>query len=114
MLLRNGGGFLSPASVALLIGPVWRSDGDNGDTERGYYCRYGLAMHLLATSGCRDDPFGDGRQRIGHSGDAYGLRSGLWIDRQTGRGVAYFVTAVPADAPKGRSAFTAAEEGLAR
>jgi CubicO group peptidase (beta-lactamase class C family) len=114
MLLKDGGGFLSPASVALLIGPEWRFDGSNGETEKGYYCTYGLAVHSLATPDCRDDPFGDGAKRIGHSGDAYGLRSGLWIDRQSGGGVAYFVTAVPADALKGRSAFTAAEEALAR
>ncbi|HEU4967647.1 serine hydrolase [Sphingomonas sp.] len=114
MLLKDGDGFLSPASVALLAGPEWRFDGSNGETENGYYCRYGLAVHLLATTGCRDDPFGDEVQRIGHSGDAYGLRSGLWIDRQSGQGIANFVTAVPDDAPKGRSAFTAAEEALAR
>ncbi|GAO40007.1 putative hydrolase [Sphingomonas changbaiensis NBRC 104936] len=114
MLLKDGDGFLSPASVALLIGPEWRFDGRNGETEKGYYCTYGLAVHSLATPGCRDDPFGDGIRRVGHSGDAYGLRSGLWIDRQSGRGVAYFVTAVPDNAPKGRSAFTAAEEALAR
>jgi CubicO group peptidase (beta-lactamase class C family) len=114
MLLKNGDGFLTTNSVALLISPAWRFDGNNGETENGYYCRYGLAMHLLATAGCKDDPFGDGAQRIGHSGDAYGLRSGLWIDRRKGRGVAYFVTAVPDDAPRGRSAFTAAEEALAR
>lgn len=114
MLLKNGDGLLSPASVALLIGPEWRFDGGNGDTEKGYYCAYGLAVHYLATPGCKDDPFDDGVKRIGHSGEAYGLRSGLWIDRTRGRGVAYFVTAVPDEAPKGRSAFTAAEEALAQ
>lgn len=114
MLLKDGGGFLSPASIALLIGPEWRFDGSNGETERGYYCTYGLAVHHLATSGCKDDPFGDGLKRVGHSGEAYGLRSGIWVDRKRGRGVAYFVTAVPDAASKGRSAFTAAEESLAR
>ena len=57
------------------------------------------------------DPFGDGRVRIGHAGEAYGLRSGLWVDPATGKGLAYFVSAVPDNAAKGtRSAFTAAEE----
>lgn len=114
MLLKDGEDFLSPASIALLTGPEWRFDGSNGETEKGYYCTYGLAVHSLATPGCKDDPFGDGGRRIGHSGEAYGLRSGLWVDRAIGRGVAYFVTAVPDDASKGRSAFTAAEEALAR
>lgn len=114
MLLKDGDGFLSSASIAQLVGPDWRFDGANGETENGYYCAYGLAVHRLATPGCRDDPFADGVARLGHSGEAYGLRSGLWVDRDRGRGVAYFVTAVPADAPKGRSSFTAAEEALAR
>ena len=34
---------------------------------------------------------------VGHAGDAYGLRSGLWIDRERGVGIAYFVTGVPED-----------------
>jgi CubicO group peptidase (beta-lactamase class C family) len=113
MLLKDGEGLLSPASVATLIGPAWRFDGGNGETEKGYYCTYGLAVHMLATPGCKDDPFGDGTRRVGHSGDAYGLRSGFWIDRGRKRGVAYFATAVPEGAPKGRSAFTSAEEELA-
>ena len=32
---------------------------------------------------------------VGHAGDAYGMKSGLWIDRARGRGIAYFVTGVP-------------------
>lgn len=63
-------------------------------------------------TGCHDDLFTDSRARIGHAGDAYGLKSGLWIDPVTGRGIAYFTTAVAPDAPTGRSAFTAAEEAL--
>ena len=62
--------------------------------------------------GCRDDPFSDGRRRFGHSGDAYGLKSGLWIDRAAGTGVAYFATDVP-DVPGKRSAYTPTEESLA-
>ena len=56
--------------------------------------------------------FGDGRLRIGHSGDAYGLKSGLWIDPRTGKGLAFFTSAVADDAPTGRSAFTANEEAV--
>lgn len=111
------GGFLSPSSLAALITPQWRYDGGNGDTEGGLYCGYGLGVMLVTLPGrppaCRDDPFGDGRPRIGHAGEAYGLRSGLWIDPATRRGTAFFVTAVPDDAPRGtRSAFTAAEEAI--
>ena len=38
------------------------------------------------------------------------MKSGLWIDRARGRGIAYFVTGVPDGAPKAPgSAYTAAE-----
>jgi CubicO group peptidase (beta-lactamase class C family) len=108
----DGVRILSPASVATLLAPAWIFDGSNGDTDKGFYCRYGLATETLATktSGCRDDPAGDGVERVGHAGEAYGLRSGLWIDRAKGVGVAFFVTGLPADPPPGRSAFKAAEE----
>lgn len=116
MILHGGEGFLSPASIATLIGPEWRFDGKNGETEKGFNCTFGLAVQTLATTraGCRDDPFGDGFRRIGHAGEAYGLRSGLWIDRTNGTGIAFFVSAIPDDAPAGQSAFTAAEEAVLR
>jgi CubicO group peptidase (beta-lactamase class C family) len=123
----NGVRLLSPKSFAILARPQWtwngkagaQSNGDTGDdgdagaVNSGFQCRYGLAVQFLATpsAGCRDDPFGDRRQRMGHAGDAYGLLSGLWIDLQRGTGVAYFFT----DAPLGlgtRSAFHAVEERI--
>ena len=120
-LLLNDGrlgevSFLKPASVRTLLTPVWTYDGGNGDHQGGFLCRYGLATQSLATKveGCRDDPFGDGVQRVGHAGDAYGLKSGLWLDRAKGRGVAYFATDV-LDADAGlRSGYTRIEEQLAR
>ena len=63
--------------------------------------------------GCRDDLFGGGRAMIGHAGDAYGLRSGLWIDPARGTGIAYFATGNGDDPPRGRSAYRAIEEWLA-
>jgi CubicO group peptidase (beta-lactamase class C family) len=116
MLLGGGKGFLSPASFATMTAPQWTYDGTNGDSEGGFYCSYGLAVQQIATkpAACKDDMFGDGKRRIGHAGEAYGLRSGLWIDPVSGKGVAFFATAVPDEAPKGRSAYTAVEEQLAR
>jgi CubicO group peptidase (beta-lactamase class C family) len=107
-------GFLKRVTLKRMISPQWHFDGRNGETESGFFCRYGLGVQTLATQqpGCRDDPFGDGLARIGHAGEAYGLRSGLWVEPRDGRGIAFFLTAVADDAPKGRSAFTAAEEAL--
>lgn len=121
----DGVRLLGPASAALLEAPLWTYDGANGETgsdastgaaNAGFYCSYGLAVTFLATAtaGCRDDPFGDRRARFGHAGDAYGLRSGLWIDRASGTGVAYFATDVPHAPPGMRSAFTRTEEMLSR
>ncbi|MBM3929152.1 MAG: beta-lactamase family protein [Sphingomonadales bacterium] len=115
MLLQNGGGFLRPESVAAIEAAAWTFDGSNGDTAQGFYCRYGLATQTVPTrvAGCEDDLFGDRRTWVGHAGEAYALRSGLWIDRASGRGVAFFASAV-ADASKGkRSRYSAEEERLA-
>ncbi len=129
LLLGNGtlegAQLLSPASVDTLLQPLWTyapgngltyEEDDSGQSGERYFCRYGLATQTLATpqEGCGDDPFGDGIARVGHSGSAYGLISGLWVDRASGTGVAYFATGMP-DAPLGtRSAFTAIAEKLAR
>jgi CubicO group peptidase (beta-lactamase class C family) len=118
MLLRNGrlpdgNQFLSEASLAEMRSLVWRFDGSNGDTEQSFYCGYGLATQILAQCAPGDDPFGDGRPLIGHAGDAYGLRSGLWIDRTRGTGIAYFATGLGDEPSRGRSAYRAIEEWLA-
>jgi len=116
MLLRRGDGFLKPESLARLqaMTPVRPT---NGEGTGGFFCHYGVAMHstggrALADPACRDDLFGDGRLRLGHSGDAYGLRSGLWFDLERGEGIAYFVTQVPEGQKGKRSAYSAAEEAL--
>ena len=108
----DGVRILSPQSVETILAPVWRFNGRNGNTDHGFYCSYGLASQQIPTPGrgCKDDPAGDGVARVGHAGDAYGLRSGLWIDRTSGTGAAYFVTGLPAEPPRGRSAYRAAEE----
>ena len=115
MLLARGGSFLSAASIDTLLAPAWRYDGANGETESGFFCAYGLAAQSLpvAREGCNDDLFGRGRAMVGHDGDAYGLRSGLWIDPARGAGIAFFATGNGDDPPLGRSAFRAIEERLA-
>lgn len=116
MLLRRGENFLKPESLARLeaMAPVHPTSGEG---TGGFFCEYGIAMHstggpALSDPACRDDLFGDGRLRLGHSGDAYGLRSGLWFDLEGGEGIAYFVTQVPEGQKGTRSAYSAAEEVL--
>jgi CubicO group peptidase (beta-lactamase class C family) len=120
----DGVRLLQPASIATLVTPQWSFDGHNGvtheeDTGAGqanaFFCRYGLAVQTLATplKGCGDDPFGDHIARVGHAGDAYGVRSGLWVDMRSGTGVAYFATDAGGSPGGAHSAFSGIEETLA-
>ncbi len=111
----DGVRILSPASVETMLAPQWRFDGSNGRTEAGLHCRYGLSAQQLASRrpNCADDLLRDGGGWVGHAGEAYGVRSGLWIDRRRGIGIAYFGTGLDPMPPRGRSAFTRAEERLA-
>jgi CubicO group peptidase (beta-lactamase class C family) len=114
--MHDGRRFLSEASIAAMARPVWRYDGSNGETDRGFYCAYGLAVQILPTStqGCRDDLFGSARTMIGHAGDAYGVRSGVWIDPESRIGIAFYSTGNGSDPPRGgRSSYRAIEEALA-
>ncbi len=117
-LLLGGGAIdgtriISERSVGEILRPAWRFDGNNGSRlgESRGICSYGLAMRQLSSSRrCADDPEGKGRGWLGHAGDAYGLRSGLWLDRERGVGIAYFVTGLGDHPPRGKSSFSAAEE----
>jgi CubicO group peptidase (beta-lactamase class C family) len=112
---HQGGAFLSPASVRTMTDPVWRYNGSNGVTDDGFYCSYGLAIHLVPASGpsCRDDLMGGGRAMIGHAGEAYRVRSGLWIDPKRRTGIAFVAANNGKDPPAGRTSFKAIEEWLA-
>lgn len=119
MLARGGKGFLSARTFRELTRAQWQSGPNRGGMgeygeSNGFFCAYGLGLQRIGDggAGCKDDLFGDGRARIGHSGEAYGLRSGLWLDPKAGKGIAFFTSAVADDAPKGRSAFTAVEEAV--
>src|SRR5205823_9868606 len=109
----DGVRILSPAAVDTLLTQVWRFDGSNGITDGGFYCSSGNGTHRIPNRfpGCADDLGTGGAILIGHAGDAYGMKSGLWIDRQHGQGIAYFVTGVADPASKAaESAYSAAEE----
>ena len=112
--MHDGRKFLSQASVEEMLRPHWRFDGANGETEKGFYCSYGLGVQILPNPNCRDDISGAGTILAGHAGDAYRVKSGLWVDRRTGRGIAYLATGIAVDAPTGDTSYRAIEEWLAR
>jgi len=116
LLLDRGAPLLRAESVRTLSAAAWTFDGTNGETESGFYCAYGLAVQIIpnAVQGCRDGLFGAERAMAGHAGDAYGVRSGLWIDAGNGVGIAYLATGNGGDPPRGRSAYRRIEEELAR
>ena len=117
-MLLNGGTLegvriLSPEAVETLLAQTWRFDGNNGSSEGGFYCSSGNGTHQIPNKmpGCADDMGTRGAVLLGHAGDAYGMKSGLWIERRGRWGIAYFVTGVADPATKAPdSAYTAAEE----
>jgi CubicO group peptidase (beta-lactamase class C family) len=116
-MLLNGGTLdgvriLSPQAVDTLLAQTWRFDGSNGSTDGGFYCSAGGGTHQIPNrrAGCADDIGTRGANLVGHAGDAYGMKSGLWVDRDRRRGVVYFVTGVADPAPKAKgSPYSAAE-----
>ncbi len=123
-LALNGAHLLAPETVAAMTAPQWEYDGHNGFTyeededpegmEQGLFCHWGIGVQILATpvKGCRDDPFGDGVARVGHTGSIDGLQTGIWLDRKRGTGVVWIATGMPPIRMAGRSAFSDVEEKL--
>jgi len=97
LLLMNANGFLSEAAMRRWFGEMAAAAHDHepgADTVA--FCAYGLAAYALTDeTPCVDDLFGDGSGRIGHGGEAYGLRSGLWLSFEQAKSFAFFTTAVP-------------------
>jgi CubicO group peptidase (beta-lactamase class C family) len=114
----DGVRLLKPKTVRAMLTPQWTYDParPNGDTENGTMCAYGLSVQLLNVvkhKDCRDDLFADGRPRVGHLAEAYGLYGGLWIDPATKRAAIYLITGTSSDPkrePGNHSGFTRLEE----
>ena len=122
MMLRggiaaNGTRFLSARSIADMKRPRWIYDGTNGANDNGFYCSYGLAVQILGISknpNCRDRLPGLAPGSFGHAGDAYSLKSGLWVNPAAKNGIAYYATTVADGTPEtGPSAYTATEQRMA-
>ncbi len=96
LMTSNEGGLFSSETFSRLAQSL--QDGENGDEE--FFCQYGFGLQLIELSQlggkpCADRLFGTGVPYIGHAGEAYGLRSGLWFSGDGRQGFAYFTTAVP-------------------
>ncbi|MGE3928864.1 MAG: serine hydrolase domain-containing protein [Hyphomonadaceae bacterium] len=113
LLIGHSAPFLSAQSLALMQTQSWRFDGANGDDENGFWRAYAHGMQIIAA----DDPACPianlRRSLVGHSGDAYGLRGGLFLDPQARSGFAFLFNGGPADdvrARGARSGFLRSEE----
>jgi CubicO group peptidase (beta-lactamase class C family) len=94
---EGAGRFLSEKTQALFLQSMIASANETPPfgADAGF-CGYALATYLLVDAPpCMDDLFMDGAERFGHGGEAYGLRSGLWIALGEGTSFAYFTPAVP-------------------
>lgn len=92
LLNRRGNAFISSAAQTDMFAPMVRSRPGDGE----FFCTYGLGIQMIQhpDRDCADKLFGDGRQWMGHSGEAYGLQSGLWLNGPD-RGIVYFTTQLP-------------------
>lgn len=94
-LMRGGqDGFLSAEALKAMIFVSALND----TSDQAFFCAYGLGVQFLNPIGQDCDSnqlFGQYGRPIGHAGEAYGLRSGLWLDAYKRKSFAYFTTAVP-------------------
>lgn len=97
----------------MMLNPLWRFNGSNGNDYAGLMRAWGLGTHLF-----EDQLAGLGisnRNLVGHLGDAYGLLSGLLFDPRSGDGVIYIIggtSCAPEQNPGRNSPFTAWEEEI--
>lgn len=101
------GRVLKPATLAAMAEPQWRDAGDNGDTQGGAYRAFGIGLQLETPQG----PIrGLAHRLVGHYGDAYGLKSALLWNPDTGVGFAYAVNGTPEKLRYGASGASVIEE----
>jgi hypothetical protein len=73
----------------------------------------GVQLIEMGDLPCNDTLFGTGGPWMGHSGEAYGLLSGLWFDNTGQRGFVYFTTEnAPPPGGEDTGNFTDREKGL--
>ena len=106
----DDGAFLRPETAQRLGWGIGRTG------QTAFFCTYGLHLQVIEhpKRACEGDKlFRDGKPRMGHSGEAYGLQSGLWLDPKGDRGFVYFTTQVPPPAGgEDTGGFTVREKAL--
>jgi len=107
----NGKRIVSKKSIKLMHSPQWKYDGTNGDDVGQSRC-WGLSVHILTNTPSGDIIFSDARM-MGHTGDAYGLKSGFWFDPDNKSGFIYMTNGIFKQlTPGSYSAFDNFEEAV--
>ncbi|MEL7198380.1 MAG: serine hydrolase domain-containing protein [Pseudomonadota bacterium] len=105
-LAKIGQAMLDRESVALPRSMIRAMQGSVADgiaafeeqgSDQDFFCIYGQGVQVIQwpQTTCQDNLFGDGAPYVGHAGEAYGLRAGLWFAPGADLGVVYFTTQVP-------------------
>ena len=111
LLAGPDGSLLSIAALGMLA----QSVAEGEQATQSFFCQYGYHFQLIESGKpCDDVLFGDGSAHLGHAGEAYGLRSGLWFDAEGTEGIAYFTTQVPDRAAPDEGGFAPEEIALVR
>jgi CubicO group peptidase (beta-lactamase class C family) len=121
-LLANDGSFLAPETIDRLFDAEPTGMVGTGAESDPAFMQYWSSggLHCLSGTGAPggDQPLSPRPSAwCGHAGDAWGLLSGLWIDRAAGLAYAYAITGTGADpktTPGKVSRFSAEEERIIR
>ncbi len=116
MLMNNGSWIghciLKEETVKLMLDEQWIYDGSNGNTGDGFFHSYGLAIHRTLNRDFSDIVFPD-RKMMGHPGDAYGLLSGMYFDKESRSGIIFISNGGKQMTQKGeKTAFYKVEEDV--
>lgn len=110
LMIADHTGFLTKPTLVRLVGSAFESN-----PAQEFFCYYGLHLQRIDSerTDCLDKLFGGDKSYFGHSGEAYGLQSGLWFSGDASRGFVYFRTqAPPPEGGEDTGGFTQGERDL--
>lgn len=111
-MLMNGGNFrgrqiLRRESVAEMLKPHWVYNSGNGDTYGGAILNYGLGFYRIdgksSARVCKNPEM----DLIGHTGEAFGMLSGIFFRPNTRTGFVYMMNGTALDIAQGKGIFSA-------
>jgi hypothetical protein len=103
----DGKRFLQPRTVEAMFARQWKWDGTNGESWNETMQAWGLGNQqwVDASAPGRGDRLveGGGFIPVGHTGDAYGLHGGFFIDRDKREGIVFLASGTGFDPATNRA-----------